>query len=131
MSSIFNIRCSQHTSSSFKIWRTNSSFNIWHTRNSVNEVVLSFLMPSLIHPPFIIQTRYYQYDDNYSMDKIYTILLLPLIFILHLKEQLAILNGELHVHCAYLKNFPVMPDVVVDEVPVDGLMMHPDLALHC
>ncbi len=65
------------------------------------------------------------------MDKKYPTLLLLLILILHLKEWLAILDGELCDHCAYLKNFPVTPDVLTDEAPVDGLMMHPDLALHC
>jgi hypothetical protein len=67
------------------------------------------------------------------------LLYVSLISILHRKERLTMLDGELSDHRARPKNFPVAPDVVVEhlreyspvlQVPVKCLMMRPDAALH-
>ncbi len=39
-----------------------------------------------------------------------------LISILHHKERLTMLDGELSDHCACLKNIPVAPDVVGEDL---------------
>jgi hypothetical protein len=62
-----------------------------------------------------------------------------LISVLHCKERLTMLDGELSDHCTRPKNIPMTPDVVVEDlgeyslalqVPVKRLVMCPDTALH-
>ncbi len=62
-----------------------------------------------------------------------------LIYVLHCEERLTMLDGELSDHRASLKDIPVAPDVVVEDLgeyssvlqaPVKRLVMRPDAALH-
>ena len=62
-----------------------------------------------------------------------------LISILHCKERLTMLNGELSDHRAHPKIIPVAPDVVVEDLgeyspvlqaPIKRLMTRPDAVLH-
>ncbi len=62
-----------------------------------------------------------------------------LISVLHCEERPTMLDGELSDHRACLKNIPVVPDVVAEDlgeyspvlqVPVKCLVMCPDVALH-
>ncbi len=62
-----------------------------------------------------------------------------LISVLHCKERLTMLNGELSDHRAHQKNIPMALDVVVEDLgeyspvlqaPVKRLGMRPDAAPH-
>jgi hypothetical protein len=64
---------------------------------------------------------------------------ISLISVLHCKERLTMLNGELSDHRARPKNIPVALDVVTEDLgenspvlqmPVKRLVMRPDAALH-
>ncbi len=62
-----------------------------------------------------------------------------LISVLHRKERLTMLDGELSDHRTCPKNIPVAPDVMAEDLgeysrvlqaPVKHLVMRPDSALH-